>query len=277
MKKFFASFLLLAILAACNGDQKLAQERLERAKQLNEKGQYIAAKMQIDTIRLLYSKQYDVLKEAVVLIREIERREQSRNSIYCDSILKDLRTKEELLKKDFVLDKNAEYQTLGNWVLKSQKVESNLKRSYIRCGVDEQGNMNLVSVYYGSQPIHYTAMRISADETTFAQTLPVEENGGTNFTFVDNGMTSQIITYSRKKENGVSGFVRLYGYKRLKVEYLGGKSYSYILDDQTKIAILQTHSLYQIMSAINRFTEEKKVADAKLIYLAKKALENKEN
>lgn len=275
MKKFFACLLIFSSFFGCNNDDKAAADRLVKAKSLNERGEYNAAKLQIDSIRLLYPKSYDVVKEAVLLNREVERREQSRNSIYCDSILRVLREKEVLLKKDFVLEKNTQYQAVGNWILPSQQVEKNTRRSYLRCGVDEEGNMNLTSVYYGAQPIHYTAMKVSVDDNTFAQTLPVPENGGTNFSFVDLGMTTQIISYTHKNENGVAGFVRLYAYKPMKVQYLGGKSYSYILDQKTKLAILQTHALYQVMSSIRRFEQEKKVADAKLIYLAKKELDNK--
>lgn len=275
MKKFFACLLIFSSLFGCNNEDKAAADRLATAKSLSDRGEYNAAKLQIDSIRLLYPKSYDVIKEAVLLNREVERREQSRNSIYCDSILKVLREKEELLKKDFVLEKDTKYQTVGNWVLPSQQVIKNIKRSYLRCGVDEEGNMNITSVYYGAQPIHYTSMKISVDDNTFAQTLPIPENGGTNFSFVDLGMTTQTIAYTHKNENGVAGFVRLYAYKPLKVQYLGGKSYSYTLDQNTKLAVLQTHALYQVMSGIKRFEQEKKVADSKLIYLAKKELENK--
>lgn len=270
MKNYFLYFILLIGLFACGNEDKAAESRLNRAKQLANSGLYSAAKLEIDSIRSLYPTSYKVIKQAVILFREVERKEQSRNSIFCDKAIEDLSAKIKQLQKDFILDKNPEYQAVGNWILPSQKVERNLNRSYLRCGVSESGEMTLVSVYYGARPINHNAIRVSTGDGVFAETLQIPFDGGNNFSFVDGGMTSQIVTYSRKKENGVSGFIRLYAHQTIKVEYLGGKPFSYNLDDESKKAVLKTYALSQVMKDLNRFKQEKKVADAKLIYLERK-------
>ncbi|MFZ4457205.1 MAG: hypothetical protein ACOYOT_13400 [Bacteroidales bacterium] len=265
----FATVLMLSFFS-CKNEDKAAEERLSQAQKLTNSGLYSAAKLQIDSIRSLYPNSYKVVKKAVLLFREVERLEQSRNSIFCDKAIAELTAKSKELQSDFVFEKNAEYQEIGYWVLPNQRVERNLRRSYLRCCVSERGEMMLTSVYCGSRRIDFNAIRVITTDGIFAETLEVPYDGGTNFQFVDEGMTSQIVTYARKKENGVSGFIRLYAHQNIKVEYLGGKPFSYTLDEETKKAVLKTYALSQVMSDLHRYQQEKKVADAKLIYLAKK-------
>lgn len=270
MKNLFLIICLLFATVACKTEDKDADLRLDKARKYTKSGSYSAAKLQIDSIRLLYPKAYPTIKQAIVLMREIETKEQSRNSIYCDSIIALSIKQAAILQKDFVYDQDPKYQENGSWILKSQRIERNLRRSYLRCGVNDAGEMYLVGVYYGAKPISFQTLRVSNADGSFAETLAIPFDGGTNFSFVDGGMTSQIVTFTKKNENGVSGFIRLLGYQRIKIEYLGGKKYSYILDDNTKKAILKTYGLSQVLTDIQRFKQEKKVADAKLIYLAKK-------
>lgn len=270
MKKLLFVVTLLIALYSCSTDDKAAEARLLRAKQYTASGLYSAAKLEIDSIRSLYPNSYKVVKKAVLLFREVERMEQSRNSVYCDKAIADLTKKAIELQADFVLEKNPEYQTIGNWLLPSQRVERNLKRSYLRCSVNERGEMLLTSVYCGARPINYNAIRVSIADGIYAETLPVPYDGGNNFMFEDDGTTSQIVAYAHKKENGVSGFIRLYAHQKIKITYLGGKPFSYILDEETKKAVLKTYALSQVMADLHRFQQEKKVADAKLIYLERK-------
>jgi hypothetical protein len=276
MKKILFGAMMLCSLMSCHSDDKDAEARLKKAKAYCQDGSYSAAKLQIDSIRELYPKAYGVIKQAIVLMREVETREQSRNSIYCDSVIGALTQQASLLQKDFVFEKEAEYQKTGNWILPSQRVERNLRRSYLRTGVDEAGEMYLVSVYYGGKPIRHNAIRVYTSANVYAETLSVPVDGANNYSFEDGGMTSQVVSYTRKSENGVCGFIRLYGFQTIKVSYLGGKPYGYILDDETKKAILKTYALSQVLSDLTRFRQEKKVADAKLIYLAKKKAKCKE-
>lgn len=274
MKKLlFYSFLLLIFLS-CSSDDQPAQERLLRAKAYANSGLYSAAKLEIDSIRSLYPTSYKVIKQAVLLFREVEQMEQSRNSVYCDKVIAELTQKSKELQADFILDKNPEYQEVGTWQLPSQRVERNLRRSYLRCGVTERGEMSVVAVYCGPKPINFTSIRVSIANEIFAESLAVPYDGGNNFSFVDEGMVSQIVSFTRKKENGVSGFIRLYAHQNIKIEYLGGKPYSFVLDEETKKAILKTYALSQVMSDLKRFQQEKRVADAKLIYLEKKKMKN---
>jgi hypothetical protein len=264
MKKSIVCFILLMGLFACKSDEKKAASHLEKARQYMNQGIFNSAKLEIDTIRTFYPKAYAVVKESIKLMYEIELKEQTRTNKYCDSILVSLIPKAEILKKEFILDKDPKYQETGNWILKSQSVEANIGQSYIRTGVSENGEMYITSVYYGKAPIHHKAIKISTPDGLFAETQPIEADGGNNDSFVDGGMTSEIVTYLHKKENGITGFIKLYGVNQLKVTYLGDKEFSFILDEKTKQAVYKTYELAQALSAINKYSNELNLSAKKI-------------
>ncbi len=270
MKKIALFIVLLLGLIACQSDEKKASERLERARQYSNEGSFNAAKLEIDSIRTLYPKAYKVIKQAIVLMREVEYKEQTKTNTYCDSIIIVLQKKAELLKGNFILDQDKEYQDNGNWILKSQRVEDNIGRSYLRTGVSDNGDMYIASVYYGKAALKHNAIRISTPDGLFAETLPIDFDGANNFSFTDGGMTTEVVNYAHKNENGVAGFIKLYGNQQLKVTYLGGNPYSIILDEKTKQAIRQTYELAQVLSDIFRFNQEKRLSAAKIEYLKRK-------
>jgi len=261
---------LLTLLTACNNDDKQASLRLEKARQMNESGSYSAAKLQIDSIRSLYPKSYTVIKEAIILLQDIELNEQSRNLTYCDSILQTLENNTKKLKQKFILEKDNRYQKIGNWMLPSQKAENNLRKSYIRTGVNEWGEMYISSVYHGKSALRHTAIRLTTPDGGYAETVPVAPDGGNNFTFTDNGMVSEIVTYRGKKCRGAVGFISLYEMQSIKIEYLNGKSYSLTLDASTKKAIIETAQLAEYINEYNRFVQEKELARAKIALLKQK-------
>ncbi len=270
MKKIALFIVILLGLIACQSDEKKASDRLEKARQYSAEGSYNAAKLEIDSLRTLYPKAYKVIKQAIGLMHEVEYKEQTKTNAYCDSILIVLQKKAELLKSNFILDQDKEYQESGNWILKSQKVEDNIGRSYLRTGVSDNGDMYIASVYYGKSPIKHNAIRVATPDGLFAETLPIDFDGANNFSFNDGGMTTEVVNYAHKNENGVAGFIKLYGNQTLKVTYLGGKPHSIILDEKTKQAVRQTYELAQALSDIFRFNQEKRLSAAKIEYLKKK-------
>ncbi len=270
MNRLSFIILLIAALSACNNDDRQAALRLENARQMNKSGSYNAAKLQIDSIRSLYPKSYPVIKEAIILLQDIELNEQTRNLSYCDSILTTLDDNIAILKQSFILEKDARYQRIGNWMLKSQKAESNLRKSYIRTGVNEWGEMYITSVYFGKSALKHTAIRMSTPDGGNAETVPVAPDGGNNYSFTDNGMVSEIVSYRGKKCRGVVGFVSLYETQPIKVEYLNGKSFSLTLDSNTKKAIIETAKLAESINEYNRFVQERELARAKISLLKQK-------
>ena len=127
--------LIAAILTGCNGDEKAAQARLDKARAMYENNEFFGAKNEIDSIRALYPKEVKVLKQGLTLMRQVEVKEAERNIAFCDSLLPIKLEEVEGLKKGFAFEKDSVYEEIGNYIWKQQTIERNVQRYYVRCGV----------------------------------------------------------------------------------------------------------------------------------------------
>ena len=99
MKKLAICITLIAvILTGCNGDEKAAQARLDKARAMYENNEFFGAKNEIDSIRALYPKEVKVLKQGLTLMRQVEVKEAERNIAFCDSLLP-IKLEEQLLNR----------------------------------------------------------------------------------------------------------------------------------------------------------------------------------
>ena len=166
MKKSAICITLATLaLAGCNNDEKNAQARLDNARSMYEQNEFFAAKNEIDSIRILYPKEFKVIREGLTLMRQVEQKEAERNLAFCDSLIPVKQQELEGLKKGFNFEKDSAYNEIGNYVSKQQTIERNIQRCYIRSGVNEKGEMYLASVYFGGKPINHTGIKLSTGRT----------------------------------------------------------------------------------------------------------------
>ena len=111
--------LIAAILTGCNGDEKAAQARLDKARAMYENNEFFGAKNEIDSIRALYPKEVKVLKQGLTLMRQVEVKEAERNIAFCDSLLPIKLEEVEGLKKGFAFEKDSVYEEIGNLYLET--------------------------------------------------------------------------------------------------------------------------------------------------------------
>lgn len=270
MKKSILSLSLLLLLVACNRTEKEAQARLNQAKTFYENNDLYAAKQAVDSIRALYPKEYKVIKEGLTLMRQIEVKEQERNIAFCDSLMPIRQAEFEELKKSFILEKDTAYNEIGNYVLKTQTVERNVQRCYVRCGVNEKGEMYLASVYYGKAPLKHTHIRVSTPDSLFAETQPIPYDGGNNYRFEDLGMTTEVVTCKAEQAADAIKLIASYPDKRIKVQYLGGKPFIIYMADLDKEAVRATYEFACVLSDIENMKKNTEKSRKKLEYLNKK-------
>lgn len=275
MNKTYLYILLAALLSSCGGTEKEAKEHLALARTYLEQNNFFAARTEIDSLRAKYSNEVTVLKEALTLMRETDLRESERNIAYCDSLLPIRLHEADSLKSGFTFEKDSVYEEIGNFIWKQQTIEKNIQRSYVRCGVDENGEMYLASVYFGGNPINHTSIRLSKQDGTFAETATIPYDGGINYHFKDLGNTTEVVTY--KSENGIDAIKFIYDNadKRLKVEYQGGKAYTIYMAESDKKAVVATYNLASALSDIYQMTREKNKALKRIDYLTNRM--NKED
>lgn len=277
MKKTLFGLCLLLLLGACNRSEKEARIRLEKAQASYERNDLFAAKQQIDSIRELYPREYKVIREGLQLMRRIEVKEQMRNIAYCDSVLPVRLEEAEKMKKNFILEKDTAYNPVGNYIFKGQTIERNLGRSYIRCGVTEAGEMYIASVYYGNKPLGHTHIKVSTDDSLFAETVPVAYDGGNNYRFEDMGMTTEVVTYAGDKGKDAVKLIYANADGRIRVEYLGGKPYILYMADTDKKALRATYDFASVLNDIEHMTKSIEKGKKKLEYLQKKLSDNPED
>lgn len=269
MKTKILLYLSCALFVASCTNEKDARKRLALAEEVFQSGELNSAKLHIDSIKILYPKEFGVQREGLTLMRKIELIEQQRNVQFCDSMLQVRLSEVEPLKKPLVLQKDTAYEEIGTWVSRFQTVERNIKRSYIRSGVNELGEMYIASVFYGRGALNHIGMKVTAgDETVETEAIPFD--GGSNYRFTDLGMTSEIVTYKRPKDNGVIDLICRNADKQIKVQYTGGKPYSIYIDDQAKKAIKQINELAIVLTDIERLKKEITVSTARIEYLNNK-------
>ena len=261
------------VLTGCNNNEKAAQARLDNARSMYERSEFFAAKSEIDSIRILYPKEFDIIRKGLTLMRQVEQKEAERNLAFCDSLLPIKLQELDVLKKNFNLEKDSAYNEIGNYVSKQQTIEKNIQRCYIRSGVNEKGEMYLASVFYGGKPINHTGIKLTTKNDLFAETPAIPYDGGLNYHFKAMGSTTEVVTYIGEKCKDVVELIYNNPKERIRVEYTGGKPYVLYIADTDKKAIAATYELAVVLSDIEKLTREKEKSIKKLAYLEKKLTE----
>ena len=270
MRKTVRSLLggaMLLLTVAC-GHEKEARAELDRARALYDSRQYPAARNAIDTLRMRYPEEVAVMKDALALMRLVERGECERNIAYCDSLIPVRQAEVEQLKQGFVLERDARYDEVGRYVRPEHAVERNIGRSYLRCGVNEQGEIYLTSVYSGTAPINHTGLRIIAPDGAYAITAEIPYDGGVNYRFKDEGRTTEVVTYAGDKCIDAVRFVDgIADGTRLHAEYTGGRAFAITLTDADCRAIRATLRLAEALTDIEAMRKEREKSARKIAYI----------
>jgi len=259
------------LLGACSAMKDTGpDDYLNRAKELIKAEEYQSAKLYIDSVRILFPKEYDKIREGMTIMREVNFSEQKRTLIYCDSLLKVRQNELPAASKNFVFQKNATYESLGHYIPKSQLTENNYGRTYLQAKVDEKGRLVLTSYYCGPKSLNHTKIKAYTKDGLFAESNVVQQDGALNYSFRDGGLQYEIVRFTDKTENGVVNFILLHTDVPVTIELSGNRNRTYPLSLQDKTALKATANLSVILSDINRLLNEIRLAQAKLDYLYSK-------
>lgn len=267
MKKLIVGLCATLVLASCGNDaEKKANERLTTARTAFEQGDYNEAKLQIDSIKILYPKAFDARREGISLMQQIELKEQQQSLVYLDSILQTKQKEFESIKNKYVLEKDAEYQQTGNYFWPTQTVEKNLHRSFLRFQVNEQGVMSMTSIYCGGSNLHHFAVKVIAPDGSFAETPASKDSYETT----DLGERIEKADYKMGADGNVMGFLYLNRDKNIKVEYIGDRKYTTTMTSADRQALAGIYELSQLLSSIEQIKKEQEEANLKIQFVTKK-------
>ena len=204
MKKIGLSALLaLSLLTGCgDGGEKEAQLRLQKAEIALKQELFSEAKLQIDSVKILYPKAFEARKQGIKLMQQVDLLEQQKTLVYLDSMMLLKQLQLDSIKGNFVLEKDTVYQEVGNWFYPTQIVEKNVGRSFLRGQVSELGEMSLTSIYCAGGKLNHTSVRVSVDDT-FAETPMAKDC----YTTTDMGRIIEKADYKVGDDGGVSNVI----------------------------------------------------------------------
>ena len=272
MKKAILLACLCGALAACENVEKKAALKLAEARAAFETGNYNEAKMQIDSIKLLYPKAFDTRRQGIYLMQEVELAEQNKTVAYLDSMLAIKQQKFETMKSKFVLEKDTAYQRIGNYLAPSQVIERNLHRSFLRFQTDETGIMSLTSIYCGAHNIHHTSIKVTAPDGSFAETPTSRDSYETT----DLSEHIEKADYKLGEDGGAIGFIAANKDKNLRVDYRGERPYTTHMMPADRQAAASVYELSKVLSSITAIKKNLEEAHLKIQFVQKKMSERKE-
>ena len=272
MKKTGLSALLaLSVLAGCgDGGEKAAQLHLQKAEQALQMEQFSEAKLQIDSIKVLYPKAFEARKQGIKLMQQIDLKEQQKTLVYLDSMMQEKQTQLDAIKGQFVLEKDTAYQEIGNWFYPSQVVEKNTGRSFLRGQVNELGEMSLTSIYCAGGKLNHTSVKVSVGEL-FAETPMTKDS----YTTTDLGRTIEKADYKVGEDGGVVGFIVANQDKNIQLTFIGDKTYRTAMQKNDRKAIAELSELARILSGMEEIRKQQKEANLKIQFVTRKIEESK--
>ena len=272
MKRYGLSVLLaLTVLSGCgDGGEKEAQKRLQKAEIALQQDNFSEAKLQIDSIKVLYPKAFEARKQGIRLMQQVDLKEQQKTLVYLDSMMQVKQLQFDSIKGNFVLEKDTAYQEVGNWFYPTQIVEKNIGRSFLRAQVNELGEMSLTSIYCAGGKLNHASVKVSVGDT-FAETPMAKDS----YVTTDLGRTIEKADYKVGEDGGVAGFIVANQDKNIQLQFVGDKTYRTTLQKNDRKAIVELMELSRILSGMEEIRKQQKEANLKIQFVTRKMEEAK--
>ena len=272
MKKIgFSALLALVALTGCgDGGEKEAQIRLQKAETAFQQENFGEAKLQIDSIKVLYPKAFEARKQGIKLMQQVDLKEQGKTLVYLDSMMQVKQAQLDSIKANFILEKDTAYQEIGNWFYPTQVVEKNVGRSFLRAQVNELGEMSLTSIYCAGGKLNHTSVKVSVGDT-FAETPMTKDS----YTTSDLGRTIEKADYKVGEDGGVAGFIVANQDKNIQLTFIGDKTYRTAMQKNDRKGIAELTELARILSGMEEIRKQQKEANLKIQFVTRKIEEAK--
>ena len=265
-KTTLLALMAVVILTACgDGGEKQAQIRLQKAEAALQQENFSEAKLQIDSIKILYPKAFEARKQGIKLMQQVDLKEQRKTLVYLDSMMSVKQSQLDSIKGRFVLEKDTAYQEIGNYFYPTQVVEKSLGRSFLRGQVNELGEMSLTSIYCAGGALHHTAVKVSVGDT-FAETPASKDSYETT----DLGRVIEKADYKIGEDGGVTNFIVANQDKNIQLQFMGDKTYRTAMQKNDRIAIVELTGLARILSAMEEIRKQQKEANLKIQFVTRK-------
>ena len=272
MKRIGLSALVgLMLLTGCgDGGEKKAQAHLQKAEEALKQENFSEAKLQIDSIKILYPKAFEARKQGIKLMQQVDLNEQRKTLVYLDSMMQIKQLQLDSIKGNFVLEKDTAYQEIGNYFYPTQIVEKNVGRSFLRAQVSELGEMSLTSIYCAGGKLNHTSVKVSVGEL-YAET-PMSKD---SYVTTDLGRTIEKADYKIGEDGGVAGFIVANHDKNIQLQFVGDKTYRTAMQKNDRKAVVELTNLARILSGMEEIRKQQKEANLKIQFVTRTMEEGK--
>ena len=268
-KTILPLLMALLMLSACNQSKREARLLLDRANEAYQAGRLEEAIQLADSIGVLYPKVYEVRHAANRLGYDITKSQLLRDVHFIDSVLSVKRPELEAMLPRFSYERDTVYQQTGRYLWPTQVIEKNTSRSYLRFQTEEDGKMSLTSVYVGGQPIHHTAVKITAPDGTYVETPASPDSYETT----NLGLTIEKADYSQSNDGGVAEFIAMHTDQNLTMVFIGDRTQRVTLTPADRQACREILELSNRLSLIKQLTEDQEENHRKIEFVDRKIQE----
>ena len=234
--------LFLSVLFSCGkSTKKRAEEKLSLAVSVCEKGDSLAALIQLDSIHVLYPEAVEAIGKAKELSRKINSEFLFRKQNHFDKLTERLKELEVMFTSQ-----KTEYDHYTQYVHKMQKSDRRLNQSYIQLHLDERGELFISSNYYGDQWLNHIGLRVY-DGVFQARTdsVPLTDQNNHQSEFMNTNWEK--VSYTNGKDNGVIQFIADNAERNLKAVFLGQRMYFIVLQTFDKQAVKDALALSNVL------------------------------
>lgn len=263
LPSFFGSLLILSLAVSCTSSaEKKSQADFKRADGLVARHDLTTAMQLLDSMMVWNKGDFGIVGEALRKKNQIALGYHKEVIETSENLLKGLESRLPGLSGNFVFVPG-EAGMPGTYEHKRQTVESSWNRTFLRIGINENGDVWLISHYYGSTWIDHTSLRIyDQDNYILTDTIPLGHEW--NRKVEDMGDRWETVEFRDGSDAGAIAFIADNYLKPVKAR-LTGKSFLYIvLENYDKEAFRKGFELAQVLKERSRLRETIKFHQAEL-------------
>lgn len=244
---FFTGAVLMAglIMSCTSNSEKKARSDFQRVDALVAGHDLSTAMQLLDSMMIWNKEDYGTLGEALKRKSSIAVDYHKGVIASSEANLREIESRLPVLSKDFRFTPGEAGQP-GTYEHKRQTVESSWNRTFLKIGLNENGEVWLISHYYGSTWIDHTSLRVyDQDNFILTDTIPLGHEW--NRKVEDQGDRWETIEFRQGSDAGAIAFIADNYLKPVKVR-LTGKTFQYlVLENFDKDAIRKGWELAQVL------------------------------
>jgi hypothetical protein len=251
--------LILPLLFSCGKNhKKLAEEKMNLAIGICEKGDSLLALQQLDSIPVLYPEAFEAIGKAKEFSKKINSEILYRKQDQSDQLNARILELEKLFDQE-----KTEYDRFTQYIHKRQNFERRWNKSFIQLHLDERGELYISSNYYGEQWLNHVGLRVY-DGVFQAKTDSVLLDDPNNHHSEFMNTHWEKVRYTNGKDNGVIQFIADNADRNLKAVFLGKRMYFIVLEEFDKQAVKDALALSNALRHKIQLEKEIKALQSKV-------------